>query len=233
MRRFAIAKAAVMAAFLVSTSLAGQQKYHLELEATPSAAFPYLCKFGDVTLHVYAGGVKAEALWLDAISRNGSSDVTVMNPLGRLYTEVPVSQIAPILQKLAGTAGAIERGAIASFGSMTRGKVGNLDAARYRLSYGPAAYIDVWTISSIPENPQYRRLVSALLEGISPGTARVAPLIAGTPVMVELNFRRFPKVQILKLKKLTMAAGDEEDALTRGPIYLRATVLEKLFERAR
>ena len=40
------------------------------LEASPAAAFPYLGKFGNVELHVYAGGVRAEALWLNSFSRN-------------------------------------------------------------------------------------------------------------------------------------------------------------------
>ena len=48
---------------------------------------------------------------------------------------------------------------------------------------------------------------------------------------MELNFRRFKKVQLLKLKKLTMSADDEKDALTLGPMYVRAAVLEKVFEK--
>jgi hypothetical protein len=214
----------------LSAPLFAAQPYHLELEASPGAVFPYLGKFGNVELHVYAGGVRAEALWLNSFSRNGAADVTVMNPLGRTYIEVPVAEIAPILQKLAGAAFAPERGLPPSLGPQTKGKVGSIEATRYRLVYGPQAYVDVWTTSKVPENQQLRRIVNALLQGISPGTARVASTLPGTPVHVELNFRRYKKVQLLTLKKLTMSADDEEDALTRGPLYVRASVLEKLWE---
>jgi hypothetical protein len=45
-----------------------------------------------------------------------------------------------------------------------------------------------------------------------------------------MNFRRFKKVTLVRMKKLTQTtAEEEEEALTRGPIYIRATVLEKLF----
>ena len=60
--------------------------YHLELEANPAAPFPWLGKFGSIELHVYRGGVRAEALWLNGMSRNGAPSVTVANPLGRTST---------------------------------------------------------------------------------------------------------------------------------------------------
>ncbi|HYR27390.1 MAG TPA: hypothetical protein VEU30_02935, partial [Thermoanaerobaculia bacterium] len=72
-------------------------------------------------------------------------------------------------------------------------------------------------------------IVNQLLEGISPGTASVASKLSGTPVYVELNFRRFKKVPLVKLKKVTMSADDEKDALTLGSLYVRASVLEKIF----
>lgn len=224
-------RAALTAALLVSLPLFASQPYHLELEASPAAVFPYLGKFGNVELHVYAGGVRAEALWLNSFSRNGAADVTVLNPLGRMYVEVPVAEIAPILRKLAGDQGSVERRAAATLAKPVRGRVGTHAATRHRLVYGPAAWIDVWTADALPENAQLRRIVNGLLEGISPNTARVASDIRGTPIYVELNFRRFKKVPLLKVKKLTMSADDEEDALTRGMLYVRAGVLEKLFEK--
>jgi len=54
--------------------------YHLTLEATPAAAFPFLSKFGTVTLHLYSGGVRAETFWLNGFSRNESPNITVENP---------------------------------------------------------------------------------------------------------------------------------------------------------
>ena len=228
-RSKALRRAALTAALLVSTHLFAAQPYHLELEAAPAAVFPYLGKFGTVEIHVYAGGVRAEALWLNSFSRNGAPDVTVMNPLGRMYVEVAVAEIPSILRKIAGTAAGVERIAAPTVGSSVKGRVGTIDATRHRLVYGPDAYIDVWTTNVVPENRQLRRIVNALLEGISPGTARAAARLPGTPINVELNFRRFQKVNLLKVKKLTMAADDEEDALTRGALYVRASVLEKLW----
>lgn len=215
----------------LSLPLFAAKPYHLELEAAPAAVFPYLGKFGTVELHVYAGGVRAEALWLNSFSRNGASDVTVMNPLGRMYVELPVSDIAPIVKSLAGDDEDLERISAPKLSKPKAGKVGSLAATRHRLVYGPEAWIDVWTANSLPENAQLRRIVNGFLEGISPATAKVASGIRGTPIYVELNFRRFKKVQLLKLKKLTMTAGDEKTALARGPIYVRASVLEKIFEK--
>jgi len=220
-----------MAALFISASAFAAKPYHLELEASPGAVFPYLGRFGDVELHVYEGGVRAEALWLNSFSRNGAADVTVMNPLGRMYVEVPIADIAPTLRKLAGNSAGIERAAVPSGVTSSKGKVGKYEATRNRLSYGPEAWIDVWTTKVVPENPQLRRIINALLEGISPGTARLASKLSGTPILIELNFRRFKKVQLLKLKKLSMTADDEQDALTLGAMYMRATVLEKLLEK--
>ena len=226
-------RAALTAALFISVSAFAQQPrpYHLELEASPAGVFPYLGRFGDVELHVYAGGVRAEALWLNSFSRNGAADVTVINPLARMYVEVPIADIAPTLRKLGGSAAGVERVAAPSGLTTSQGKVGKYDATRHRLSYGADAWIDVWTTKVIPENPQLRRIVHAMLEGISPGTARFSAKFTGTPILVELNFRRFKKVQLLKLKKLTMAADDEKDALTLGAMYMRASVLEKLLEK--
>lgn len=227
-------RAALAAALVVSLPLFAQQPqaYHLELEASPGAVFPYLGKFGDVDLHVYAGGVRADAFWLDSFSRNGTPTVTVANPLGRMYVDVPITDIAPLLRKLAGNEGKVEQGAGAPIlGKPIQGKVGAVAATRNRLYYGPTAYIDVWTTTAIPQNPQLRRIINALLEGIAPGTAKVAATLKGTPVYVELNFRRFRKVELVRLKKLTMSADDEADALKLGPLYIRAGVLDGVLEK--
>jgi len=218
---------------LVTFSAAAEvRRYHLELEATPAAVFPYLGRFGAVEVHAYSSGVRAEALWLDSFSKNGSAAVTVVNPLARMYVDVPVAEIAPILQKLAGSAGALERGLTPERGPTARGKVSGINATRHRLVYGPAGWIDYWTTDAIPENAQLRRIAEELVRGISPGTAAVAHTIRGTPVHVELNFRRFPKTTLLKVKQLTfdVKAEDEQDALTLGRLYMRAPFLEKLLD---
>lgn len=212
--------------------LGAAQRYHLELEATPAAVFPYLGRFGAVEIHAYASGVRAEALWLDSFSKTGSSTVTVVNPLARMFVDVPVAEIAPILQKLAGASGSSERSASPIRGPAARGKVRGINATRHRLVYGPSAWIDYWTTDAVPENAQLRRIAEQLVRGISPGTASVARTIPGTPVHVELNFRRFQKVTLLKVKQLTfnVSAEDEKDDLELGRMYMRAPLIERLLE---
>ncbi len=214
---------------LTANASIAQQKYHLELEATPEAVFPYLGRFGNVELHVYAGGVRAEALWLNAFSRNDAEAVTVVNPLARMYVDVNVAEIAAILTRLAGAAGAVERNAAPTSAKPLSGTVKGIAATRHRLVYGKDAWIDVWTTDVIPENAQMKRIVNQIVSGISPRTGKVAAGISGTPIYVEMNFRRFKKVTLVRMKKLTYTADDEADALTRGALYVRASVLEKLF----
>jgi hypothetical protein len=215
--------------FTLTAGAAAAQQYHLELEATPEAVFPYLGRFGNVELHVYQGGVRAEALWLNAISRNNAEAVTVMNPLGRMYVDVNVADIAAILKGFAGTDGTAEQLARPVLGGTIEGAVKGVRATRYHLVYGNDAWIDIWTTNVIPENAQMRRIVGQVVGGLSPLTAKVADKIPGTPIYVEMNFRRFKKVVLVRMKSLTYTADDEEEALTRGPVYVRATVLEKLF----
>ena len=223
----------VALALLPALAHAAPPRYHLELEANPAAAFPYLSKFGtSIELHVYPSGVRAEALWLNSFSKNGAPAVTVANPLGRMYVDVPVAEIAPLLRKIAGAQGGVEKIAVPVRGPVLQGKVHGIDATRHRLVYGPAAWIDVWTTNAIPENPQLRRISDQLVAGISPGTAKLARTLPGTPIHIELNFRRFRKVELLKVKELTfdVSAEDEKDALELGPVYMRAPLLERLFE---
>jgi hypothetical protein len=215
-------------AFLLLATTVSAAPYHLELEVTPSSAFPYLGRFGNVDLHVYEGGVSAKALWLRAFSRNDAQDVTVVNPLARMYFDVNVGEIASMMARFAGKAGAIERDAEPVFGPRVRGEVKGVPATRHRLVYGPNAWIDVWTTDVIPENGQLRSIVQQAVRGISPATGKLAEKISGTPIFVELNFRRFQKVPLLRLKKLSRTAEDEQDALTLGRLYIRASVFEKL-----
>ena len=214
--------------FLFALPIFAAQPYHLELEASPAAAFPYLGKFGTVKIDVYSGGVHTDALWLDGFSRNGLPTVTIKNPIARMYVEMPLADIGPTLMKLAGAAGSIERAASPTLDPAIRGKFAGLDGTRYRFVYGLTAWIDVWTTSVIPENAQFRAIVQQLVAGISPKTAPLAATIRGTPIAVILNFRRFKNVELLKIKKLTFAADDEEDALTLGPLYMRASIFEKV-----
>ena len=209
------------------------QRYHLELEANPAAVFPYLGRFGAVELHIYPSGVRAEALWLNGFAKNAAPSVTVANPLGRMYVDVPIAEISSILQKLAGEDGSVERGSVPSRGPTAGGKVHGIDATRHRLVYGPAAWIDYWTTTAIPENPQFRRIADQLVAGISPGTATVSRTIPGTPVYIELHFRRFQNVTLLKVKELTfnVSEEDEKDALELGPVYMKAPLLDRVLTK--
>jgi hypothetical protein len=175
--------------------------------------------------------VRAEALWLHAFSRNGADAVTVVNPLARMYVDVQVAEISSILTRLAGAAGAIERNAKPAIGPTLRGEVQGIAATRNRLVYGPEAWIDVWTTDAIPANRQMQRIVQQIVTGISPHTGPFVEKLTGTPIYVEVNFRRFKKVTLLRPKKLAHAVEDQEDALTLGKLYLRATLLEKLFTK--
>jgi hypothetical protein len=220
---------------LLASSLQGARSYHLELEATPAAAFPYLSRFGALDVHVYASGVRADLLWLKGLSKNGSTAVTVANPLARMFVDVPVADIAPILRNMAGSVDASQRLTPPSRGPSVAGQVLGVAATRHRLIYGPEAWIDYWTTDAVPSNPQFNRIALQLVSGLSPATAAMVKRIAGTPVYIELNFRRFKKVPLLRLKKITfnVDAEEEKDALELGPIYLRAPLLEKVLSPSR
>jgi hypothetical protein len=110
-----------------------------------------------------------------------------------------------------------------------RGKVRGIDAVRHRLEFGPNAYIDFWTTTVVPENAQFRRIVNELVSAISPGTGQAAAKISGTPLYVELNFRRFKKVPLVRLKKLSYDTAGETDALTVGSFYFKAPLLDALW----
>ncbi|HEX3580679.1 MAG TPA: hypothetical protein VH087_02880 [Thermoanaerobaculia bacterium] len=201
--------------------------YHLTLEATPAAPFPFLSKFGTVTLHVYNGGVRAETFWLNGFSRDASPNITVENPYGRMYTEVPVANVGTIVGKLAG---AELRNATPQLATPTAGRVGELPAMRYRLIFGPAAYIDIWSTHVFPENTQLRAIVMQFVSGVSPGTASLAKTIPGTPIYVELNFRRFQKLPLLRLKSIAYDNSGEADALKVSSFMLHASLLDNLWK---
>ena len=199
---------------------AAPQPYHLTLEANPAAPFPFLGKFGTVTLHVYPGGVRAETLLLNGFSRNGASTITVENPFTRIVNNEPIAGISSTLQTL----GRIDvpTSPVPSRAPDVAGNVGGISATRCRLLYGPAAWIDVWTTSALPPNPQLRAIVDQFVSGIAPGTAAALRAIPGTPLYVELNFRRYHKLSLLRLKSVVMNSDGEEEALKVGRLYFPA-----------
>ncbi|HEV7426175.1 MAG TPA: hypothetical protein VGQ46_07380 [Thermoanaerobaculia bacterium] len=217
----------LLLAFLAVSLQAAPPAYHLELVANPATPFPFLGKFGTVTLHVYPNGVRAETFWLNGFSRNGTNSVTVENPLGRMYTDVPVTQISATLHKIA-TSG-METAAPGAT-QITTGTVKGMPARRYRLVYGPEAWIDIWTTDRIPENAQLRAIINEFVRGISPATAASMDAIHGTPLYVELNFRRYKKMPLLTMKNLTWTSAGQDDALKVGKLYFKAPLLDAIWK---
>ncbi|HEX7191713.1 MAG TPA: hypothetical protein VF381_09090 [Thermoanaerobaculia bacterium] len=225
MRRLAVL--ALLALPVLGAPAPAPRPYHLTLEADPAAPFPFLSRFGRATLHVYRSGVRAETLWLNGFSRAGSPNITVENPFGRMYTEVPVTNVGSIVAKLAGSD---LQNANPTLGTPMDGRVGELTATRYRLIYGPEAYIDIWSTHAIPENKQFRSIVVQFVGGISPGTATLAKTIPGTPIYVEMNFRRFKKLPLLRLRSLTYDDNGEAAALKVSSLMVHASVLDNLWK---
>ncbi len=215
---------------LLALPLFAAQPYHLQLEANPAAPFPFLSRFGTVTIDVYGGGVRAETIWLNGFSRNGGQAVTVENPLGRMYTDLPLPEIAKLVRKLGGSSLGPLSGPPERVTAAVAGKVRGIDAERYRLVYGPQAWIDVWTTKAVPDNPQFRAIANEFVAGVSPPAAEIARRLPGTPIYVELNFRRFHKLPLLRLKSLSFENKGESDALSVGMLYFKALMLDALWK---
>ncbi len=201
--------------------------YHIELVANPAAPFPFLSKFGTMTLHIYPAGVRADTLWLNGFSRNGTPTVTVENPYGRMYTVMPVSEITSIMRKMANED---VQSSAPSIAPPVSGSVRGIAARRYRLLYGPEAWIDVWTTQVIPENPQLRTIITAFIRGVSPLTAESIQSIPGTPIYVELNFRRYKKLALVRLKRFSLSNVGQENALKVGTLYFKAPLLDQIWK---
>jgi hypothetical protein len=201
--------------------------YHLQLEANPAAPFPLLNKFGVVTLHVYPTGVRADSMWLNGFSRDGVN-VTVENPLARMYTEVPAAQFAATLERMAHAE--VNEGAAPPLAPPVAGKVGGMSAERHRLIYGPDAWIDVWTSRSVPENAQLKMLVDGFVRGVAPLTANVLRSIPGTPIYVEINFAHYKKMPIVWVKSFVANSAGEAEALHVGRFYFKVPLIDALLK---
>jgi hypothetical protein len=223
--------------FILTSALAAlgaqaatEKPYHLQLEANFSAPFPYLGRLGTVTLHVYPRGVRADTIWLNGFSRNGSTNVTVMNPLARMYTDVPIREFPAFIARITGGESEMIESNAPIVSAPTSGKVHGIAARRYRLVYGPSAWIDIWTTQVIPENPQLKRMVDEFVRGVAPATADLVSKIPGSPVYVELNFSHYPKLPIVWVKSLTMDDRGEADALAVGSFYFKAPFIDAILK---
>lgn len=209
----------LLGALLLAAATA--RPFHLTLEANPAAPFPFLGKFGNVIVQVYPHGVRAESLWLRGFSRNHAPAVTVEDPMSRTYSDVALPDIAATLHKLSGPLPELERTAPTSI-EVTAGNVKGFAAKRFRMRYAPQAFIDVWTTDAFGDAPQYRALMTEFVTGISPATAASMRTIPGVPIYVELNFRRFKKVAVLRLKDVAFDSKGEDDALKVSSFMFRA-----------
>ena len=204
--------------------------YHLELEARPAAPFPFLARFGTVTLHVYPHGVRADTFWLNGFSRNGSETVTVMNPVARMYTEVPIVEFPAVMARLTGAKGGQVQGESPVLSAPTAGRVRGFAASRYRLTYAPSAWIDIWTTQIVPENPQLKRVVYEFASNVAPATAALMRTIPGNPLYVELNFSHYHHLPLVRLKSLTMDNRGEAAALEVGALYFKAPLIDAIWK---
>lgn len=219
-----------------STAVAQRQAstapYTLELELNPTAAFPVLRKFGTIDVSVYPGGVRAESLILHAFSRTGSPEMTLLAPLSRLYTEVPVGELRNIALTLTNSTDEMMPG-LGEFPidpKVLVGKVGVIPAKRYRILLGENSWIDVWSTSVIPENKQFERLQRELVSAISRPAAKLVNKIPGTSIYIELNTQHYRKVPVLRLKSLVRSKEGEAEALQRGRFWARAPIIDLLWK---
>ncbi|GEM_PF-579248 len=231
LHRFWSGAAFAAALFVSAATSAATRPFHLVLEANPAAPFPFLGRFGEVELHVYPHGVRAETIWLKGFSANGSRDLTVENPLSRMYTNVPVAHLGSMIHTLAGSAlTKIDPQTPPPVLAPVSGTVHGIAAQRYRIVYGEDAWIDLWTTRTLGDSPQLRALVQQLVSGISPMTGRSAAAIPGVPVYVELNFSHYKRLPLLKVKNLTFSADDEESALKVGRLYAEAPLPDSIWK---
>lgn len=204
--------------------------YRLDLEVSPMAAFPFLKRFGKVDVSVFPGGVYADSSVVDAISRTGSPNVTVANPIARLYSEVPVRDVRQILVKMGGGKDEVFPG-LPEFPlhkDVVIGKVRGIEAKRYRIMLGPKSWIDVWTTTVVPRNRQMELITAQMVSAMSRSAAKVMQKIPGTPIYVELNTSKHPKVVLMRMTSLQRSAQGEAEALSLGSFYARASLIEKL-----
>jgi hypothetical protein len=200
------------------------RKYHLELDANLGAVFPTFGRFGNIKIHVYPAGVRADSSLLNAFSRNGVRSVTVLKPTVRMYTDVAFTEMTTMI-----AAGTDEFEDVPRIVGPTVGKVGSLVAMRYRLQYNKTEWIDIWISRDVPANPQFRAIIDAAIRGLSDRSADVVRTIPGTPVYIELNFRGYDKLALLKLRRLTWNNHGETAALNLGNYYFKVPILDTIW----
>ena len=87
-------------------------------------------------------------MWIDSFSRNGSSTITLLNPVARVYTEVPVEEFPGLIAQIVGIRNQPDVDVPRLLPPIS-GKVNGIAAQRYRLQYDTDEWMDVWTTSSV------------------------------------------------------------------------------------
>jgi len=204
--------------------------YRLELEVNPVAMFPLLTKLGEVDLTVYPGGVHGQTFLLKGFSRNHTSAITVQNPLARTYSDISLADITAMLGKFGKSRSWLaNRKSFPLAPEILRGSVKGVPASRYRVMLAPEAWVDVWTTTVIPENPQFERIMTQVAASISPAVSAATKQIPGTVLYVELNTPTYPKVPVLRMKKLVRSSEGESDALQVGAFYFKKPFSDSMF----
>jgi hypothetical protein len=214
--------------FAAESGGARPNRYHLALQSSPASLVPLLSRFGTIDLHVYSGGVRAESMWLDSFSRNGSPTITLLNPVVRMYTEVGVEEFPNVIARMIGVRRS-ERDAVPQVLPPVMGTVNGVAALRYRLKYDVDDWMDVWTATTVPENAQLRRIVGAFVRHFAPGTAAPLGRIRGTPIYVEWNTNEHPKFPLLRMRSVEFNAAGESKALRVGSWYFKAPLIDEIF----
>ncbi|MGH9456704.1 MAG: hypothetical protein ACRD2J_03580 [Thermoanaerobaculia bacterium] len=205
--------------------------YRLDLELNPAAPFPFLERFGSIDISVFSDGVSGKALVLRGFSRNGSDEITVMHRLARVYLDIPIPRLQSILLALSGSDTEVMPG----LGSLpvskpVRGRVGGLEALRYRIQLGPESSMDVWTTTAIEPNPHYLRLAREFAATISQSAGDLARQLQGMPVYIEMNTTHHRKVTLLRVKGFAKDAEGASDELRVGSVYVQAPGTELIFD---
>lgn len=223
-----MSRLALLLLIAAASHVSAATPYHLSLQSSPASVVPLLSRFGSIEIHVYDGGVRVESLAFDSFSRNGSPTITLLNPLARLYTEVPVEEFPELVARMAGIRKS-DSDAVPKLLAPVGGKVNGLNARRYRLMYDATEWMDIWTTTDVAENPQLRRIIDAFVRHFSPATAIPLARVPGNPVYVELNTATHPKFPLLQMRSLKRTSEGEEKALHVGRWYLRAPLPDAIF----
>ncbi|MGZ7079698.1 MAG: hypothetical protein ACXVJT_09820 [Thermoanaerobaculia bacterium] len=219
----------VVAAALTLHLRAAPRPYHLELQSTPSSMAPILAKFGTIEVHVFPGGVRVESLAMDSFSRNGSATITLLNPVARMYADVPVNRFPGVFIRM-GVRRAADATDTPTLVTPVAGKVNGIAARRYRLLYSKTEWIDIWTTTIVPENSQLRKIIDEFVRTYGPGSAPALRRIPGNPLYVEVNTQQHPHLPLVRFKSLRFDADGEGDALRVGAFYFRAPLIDAIWK---